>query len=114
MGDHPFNVYTKACPSRTAFDAIFSRWGILILGYLSEQPRRFGEIRRAIDGISEKMLAQSLKVLEDEGLVHREVGDEKALRVEYSLTPAGMKIAAGVQGVIDDLYAVMKARCSKE
>jgi DNA-binding HxlR family transcriptional regulator len=110
MTNRPFDVYSSRCPSRAAFDAIFSRWGILVLGFLSERPSRFGEIRRAVDGISEKMLAQTLKALEDEGLVDRREWDEKPPRVEYTLTDAGKKIANGVRDVLSDLYAVMETR----
>lgn len=110
MSDRPFNVYSSKCPSRAAFDAIFSRWGILVLGMLTDRPSRFGEIRRAIDGISEKMLAQTLKALEDEGLVTRREWDEKPPRVEYALTAAGRTISGDVQGVLKDLYTVMDSR----
>lgn len=110
MADRPFNVYSSKCPSRAAFDAIFSRWGILVLGMLTEEPSRFGEIRRAIDGISEKMLAQTLKALEDEGLISRREWDEKPPRVEYALTPAGRTLSRDVQNVLRDLYAAMDSR----
>jgi DNA-binding HxlR family transcriptional regulator len=110
MEDRPFNVFAKGCPSRTAFEAIFSRWGILVLGYLSNQPTRFGTLRDAIDGISEKMLAQTLKVLEEEGFIQRRDWDEKPPRVEYSLTEAGRKMSEGVHVFIADFYEALKAR----
>jgi DNA-binding HxlR family transcriptional regulator len=110
MEHRPFDVYAKQCPSRAAFEANFSRWGILILGYLSGRPGRFGEIHRGIDGISERMLAQSLKVLMQEGLVSRQITDGNELRAVYSLTPAGMTISSGVQNVLGDLYAVLETR----
>jgi len=110
MKGQPFNVYAKQCPSRAAFDAIFSRWGILVLGYLTEKPIRFGVLRDAIDGISEKMLAQTLKVLENEGFVSRKDWNEKPPRIEYALTGAGVKMAEGVQALISDFYVALKAR----
>ncbi len=110
MKSQPFNVYAKKCPSRAAFDAIFSRWGILVLGYLSEKPIRFGALRDAIDGISEKMLAHTLKVLEEEGFVSRKDWNEKPPRIEYSLTVAGVKMAEGVQGFISRFYDALGAR----
>ncbi len=110
MKSQPFNVYAKKCPSRAAFEAIFSRWGILVLGYLGEKPTRFGALRDAIDGISEKMLAQTLKVLEEEGFVTRTDWNEKPPRIEYSLSVAGIKMAEGVQVFISDFYKALNAR----
>lgn len=106
----PFDVFHPDCPSRRAFDQIFSRWGILTLARLTPEPVRFGTLRRAIGGISEKMLAQTLKVLEDEGLVHRREWDEKPPRVEYSLTEGGQRLAQSIGGVIGDLYRELEAR----
>jgi DNA-binding HxlR family transcriptional regulator len=110
MKNQPFNVFAKGCPSRAAFEAIFSRWGILVLGYLGDQPARFGTLRDAIDGISEKMLAQTLKVLEEEGFLQRRDWNEKPPRVEYFLTEAGRKMAEGVQVFIADFYKALKKR----
>ena len=105
-----FDVYSPDCPSRHSFDQIFSRWGILTLSRLTAEPVRFGALRRAIGGISERLLSQTLKVLEEEGLVHRQQWDEKPLRVEYSLTESGVRIAAGLTGVIGDLYSELERR----
>ena len=101
----PYDVFQALCPSRRSFDRIFSRWGILILARLSEAPLRFGELHRAIGGISERMLAQTLKALEDEGLVIREQWNEKPPRVDYSLTESGKRISRSVSKVIATLYA---------
>jgi len=103
----PYDVFQPLCDSRKAFDQIFSRWGILVLARLTAEPVRFGTLRRSVGGISEKMLAQTLKVLEEEGLVSRQEWDEKPPRVEYCLTPAGQRIASGITRVIADLYAVI-------
>jgi DNA-binding HxlR family transcriptional regulator len=105
-----FDVFNPNCPSRHAFEQIFSRWGILTLSKLTAQPVRFGVLRRAIGGISERLLSQTLKALEDEGLVHRQEWDEKPPRVEYRLTEAGQRIAAGLAVVIDDLYGELERR----
>lgn len=110
MDPRPFDVFHPDCPSRQAFDQIFSRWGILVLARLSTEPVRFGVLRRSIGGISEKMLAQTLKVLEDEGLVVRQEWDEKPPRVEYALTPGGQRLSNSVAGVIGDLYGALEAR----
>lgn len=99
-----FDIFAPQCPSRRAFDHIFSRWGILVLARLTGNPMRFGELRRAIGGISEKMLSQTLKVLEREGLLDRQEWDEKPPRVEYSLTASGERISESIGSVIRNLY----------
>ena len=106
----PFDVFEPRCPSRAAFDRIFSRWGILVLVRLSEGELRFGNLRRAVGGISEKMLAQTLKALEEEALVERREWDEKPPRVEYRLTKAGQKLSKSLEGVIRELYAEVGKR----
>ena len=66
-----------------------SKWGVLVLSSLSDGTRRWGELRRDVDGISEKMLASTLKTLSADGLVHRESFPAVPPHVEYSLTPLG-------------------------
>jgi DNA-binding HxlR family transcriptional regulator len=105
-----YDVFRPLCPSRRAFDNIFNRWGILILARLSEKPVRFGVLYRAVGGISEKMLAQTLKVLEEEGLVLRQEWDEKPPRVEYSLTEGGTRISRSIKRCISELYAELDRR----
>lgn len=106
----PFDVFHPACPSRKVFDHIFSRWGILALAQLAGGPVRFGTLHRSIGGISERMLSQTLKVLEDEGLVARREYDEKPPRVEYSLTDAGQRLSQSLEGVIQALYEGLAER----
>lgn len=106
----PYDVFHPNCPSRQVFEQIFSRWGILTLARLSDQPVRFGTLYRSIGGISEKMLAQTLKVLEEEELVHRREWDEKPPRVEYSLTGSGQRLSASIEGVIAQLYTELDQR----
>ena len=106
----PFDVFNPGCPSRKAFDQIFSRWGILTLSRLSPEPQRFGVLRRAVGGISERMLSQTLKVLEEEGLVTRTEWDEKPPRVEYSLSEFGLRISQSLDTVIKDLYRELAKR----
>lgn len=84
-----FDVYVATCPSREALDRISDRWTTLIIGRLAERPYRFGELRRAIDGISQKMLAQTLRGLERDGLVSRSVLPTTPVSVQYALTPLG-------------------------
>jgi len=86
-------VLPAACPSRIVLDHVTSRWGVLLLGVLSEETLRWGELRRRVQGISEKMLAQTLRVLEADGFVRREAQPTIPPRVDYSLTDRGREIA---------------------
>ncbi len=106
----PFDVFNTNCPSRRVFDQIFSRWGILVLAKLSAEPQRFGSLRRAIGGISEKMLSQTLRVLEEEGMVLRQDWDEKPPRVEYRLSEEGLRISRSLAGVVRDLYGILESK----
>ncbi|MFI9721276.1 winged helix-turn-helix transcriptional regulator [Streptomyces sp. NPDC052396] len=80
------------CPIDAAMHVIEGKWKVLILWALAERPRRFGETRRLLPGISEKVLAQQLRELEADGIVHRELFDEVPPRVVYSLTEEGLRL----------------------
>ncbi len=82
------------CSLDAAVDVIDGKWKVLILWALHDQPRRFGETKRLLPGISEKVLAQQLRELEADGVVHREVYDEVPPKVEYSLTDSGLALTA--------------------
>lgn len=112
--DLPFNVFAKACPSRGTLEHITGRWGGLTLGALHEGSLRFNELRRRVDGVSEKMLSQTLHALERDGLVHREAQPTNPPRVDYELTPLGREVTERllslihfVEGRMED---VLKAR----
>lgn len=90
----PDGVFPAGCPSRTVLDHITSKWGVLILIALSEGEQRWSELRRRADGISEKMLAQTLKTLERDGLVRRTAQTVIPPRVDYSLTDRGYELSA--------------------
>jgi len=109
-----FNVFAARCPSRETFDSIFSKWGMLVLMRLSEGALRFGELRRAVDGISEKMLSHTLKILEKEGMVLRKEWQEKPLRVEYSLTDSGKNIAESMNQVVRVMYGELLERYKRK
>lgn len=85
----PDGVFPAACPSRVVLDHVTSKWGILVLVALTDGPLRWSELRRRAQGVSEKMLAQTLRTLEADGLVHREAFPVIPPRVDYSLTPLG-------------------------
>lgn len=77
------------CPVETTLRVIGGRWKVLILRELFSQVKRFGELHRAMNGITQKMLTQQLRELEQDGIVHREVYLQVPPKVEYSLTPLG-------------------------
>ncbi|MET9345148.1 winged helix-turn-helix transcriptional regulator [Streptomyces termitum] len=101
MTDDPaFDVFTRGCASRTTLEHVTGRWGGLTLGALYEGELRFNEVRRRVDGVSEKMLAQTLQALERDGLVHREARSVSPPRVDYRLTPLGREVAERLLGLI--------------
>jgi DNA-binding HxlR family transcriptional regulator len=87
-------VFPAGCPSRTVLDHVTSKWGVLILLALSEGEQRWSDLRRRAEGISEKMLAQTLKTLERDGLVRRAAQPVIPPRVDYSLTERGYELSA--------------------
>jgi len=82
-------------------DHVTSKWGVLVLVALSEGPQRWSELRRRAQGISEKMLAQTLKTLEADGFVHRDAQPVIPPRVDYSLTNRGRDLAALLVPLVD-------------
>lgn len=81
-----------ACPVEVALLLIGDKWKVLILRELVEGKKRFGELKKAIGSVSQKMLTQQLRVMEQDGLVHRKVYPEVPPRVEYSLTSTGSSL----------------------
>ena len=84
-----WDPYARDCPSRRLLDRIGDRWTVLIVGALDDGPHRFSQLAARVDGISQKMLAQTLRSLERDGFVTRTVYPEVPPRVEYELTPLG-------------------------
>src|SRR5579884_1854694 len=90
-------MYKGHCPTREILDRIADKWTTLIIGLLAHSgSRRFNELRRAIGGISQKMLTQTLRDLERDGLVKRTMYPEIPPRVEYQLTPLGKTLCAPI------------------
>ncbi|MGI5504845.1 winged helix-turn-helix transcriptional regulator [Lentzea sp. CA-135723] len=102
-----YDVFAKACPSRPTLEHVTGRWGSLTLSALDAGPLRFNELRRRVDGVSEKMLSQTLQALERDGLVHREAQHTNPPRVDYSLTPLGRETADKLLSLIRHLEAMM-------
>lgn len=99
--DLAFDVFARACQSRVTLEHVTGRWGSLTLGALYEGTFRFNELRRRVDGVSEKMLSQTLHALERDGLVHREAQPTNPPRVDYTLTPLGREVAGRLVGLIE-------------
>ncbi|TGE23765.1 transcriptional regulator [Hymenobacter aquaticus] len=95
------DLLSAGCPSRTVLKHLTSRWGVLVLLVLEGETRRFSELRRLIDGVSERMLAQTLQWLEADGLVKRVAYEVVPPHVEYSLTPLGQQAAPKVRALAD-------------
>ncbi|MFI6787453.1 winged helix-turn-helix transcriptional regulator [Nonomuraea sp. NPDC050383] len=102
-----FDVFARACPSRATFEHITGRWGPLVLLGLHEHAMRFNELRRRVDGVSDKMLTQTLQLLERDGFVDRRAREGFPSRVDYSLTPLGERAAVRLLALIEQLEADM-------
>jgi DNA-binding HxlR family transcriptional regulator len=109
-----WSPYTAECPTRVVLDRIADKWTVLVIGLLVDGPVRFNQLRRRIEGISQKMLTQTLRNLETDGLVRRTVTPTVPVTVEYALTPLGHSLAQTLDGVRrwseENIEAVLKAR----
>jgi len=112
------DVFAEACPSREVLRNVTSRWGVLILVALRGGTHRFSDLRRKIKGISEKMLAQTLQTLEQDGFVLRVAHPVIPPHVEYSLTPVGLEVSQRVEDLADwierSLPVILSARESAQ
>ncbi|GIG55443.1 winged helix-turn-helix transcriptional regulator [Demequina activiva] len=104
------NVFARDCESRAAFEHVTSKWSSLVLLALGEGPHRFGQLRRKVDGVSEKMLSQALRGLEAEGMLIRSARSTAPPRVDYELTELGSDVAARLRQLADLLEAAVDAR----
>jgi DNA-binding HxlR family transcriptional regulator len=95
------DVFNSACPSRAVLDHVTSKWAVLVLAALMTGPLRFSALRRRIDGVSEKMLAQTLRTLEADGFLLREVAPTTPPQVTYSLTDLGHGLTGHLTGLLD-------------
>lgn len=109
-----WNPYAAECPTRMILDRVADKWTVLVLGLLVRAPMRFNALRREIEGLSQKVLSQTLKNLERDGLVRRQAFATVPVTVEYSITPLG-KTLAGIVGALsqwaqDNADAIIAAR----
>lgn len=102
MAEHPeFNVLTATCPSRTSLARIANKWTAMVVSALGDGRLRFSDLRATVDGISGKVLTDTLRELERDGLVSRHVFAEVPPRVEYQLTPLGHTLHAPLRALGD-------------
>lgn len=95
------DVFQRGCDSRATLEVVAGKWGVLALAALRDGSIRFNALRRKVDGVSEKMLAQTLQSLERDGLVIREVREAIPPHVEYTLSPLGEKLSEHLLELID-------------
>lgn len=111
-----YNIYEDRCPTRMVLDRLADKWALLILDRLRNAPVRFNHLRRDISGISQKVLSQTLKKLERDGLISRTVFPTVPVTVEYALTPLGQTLTETVSALahwaelnMDAVFAAQEA-----
>ncbi|WP_133916389.1 winged helix-turn-helix transcriptional regulator [Streptomyces sp. NBC_00582] len=96
-----FNAFLKACPTHELLGRLSEKWSCLVVAALADGPMRYGDLSRRIAGVSPKMLTQSLRSLERDGLVSRTVTPSVPVRVDYELTELGASLAQLMTAVKD-------------
>ncbi len=91
--------YAAGCPTRLLLDRIGDKWTVLTLGLIREHPRRFNAMRRDIEGLTQKMLSQTLKTMERDGLITRTVWPTTPVSVEYAITPLGQTLVETLESL---------------
>lgn len=115
MAEAPiWNPYAAQCPTRFVLERIADKWTVLVLNLLAAEPLRFNALLRRIDGLSQKVLSQTLKRMERDGLVHREAFPTVPVTVEYSITPLGRTLAGSLAALVqwsgENIEAVLRAQ----
>ena len=95
----PPDPYAAGCPTRMLLDRIGDKWMVLTLSLVRDKPRRFNALRRDIEGVTQKMLSQTLKQMERDGMVTRTVVPTAPVSVEYAITPLGGTLASVLDGL---------------
>jgi DNA-binding HxlR family transcriptional regulator len=108
-GAAEWDVYDPDCPTRRVLDRIADKWTVLIVGSLATGTRRFGELRREVNGISQKVLTGTLRGLQRDGIIDRRVFATVPPKVEYSLTPLGR----GLVGLLDSVRVWAESNIEK-
>ncbi len=99
--DRRGDAYSADCPTRKLLDRIADKWSVLILLLLGEAPMRFNALKREIEGVSQKVLSQTLRSLERDGLVSRTAVATVPVTVTYAITPLGEGLIAALRSMID-------------
>lgn len=94
-------VLSKDCPSREILEHLTSRWGTLVMIVLLDGTKRFSEIRQAVEGVSERMLAETLKRLEQDGMLTRKSMNTVPPHVEYTLTEHGRQAGQRIKNLVE-------------
>ena len=112
------DLFSASCPTRRVLDLIADKWTTLVIYLLSDGTMRYGEIQKAIGGISQKMLTQTLRRLEEDGLVKRTVFPVVPPRTEYELTPLGRTLQEPLKALcswaVQHMSEVEQARSSNK
>ena len=95
------NVFAANCPTRLLLDRIADKWTVLILTTLGEEAMRFNALRRRIEGVSQKMLSQTLRQMERDGMVTRTVEPTVPVSVTYEISPLGHELVAALRPMVD-------------
>lgn len=113
---HAYDIYSDRCPTRAVLDRIADKWALLILDRLSDGPARFNVLKREVQGVSQKVLSQTLKLLERDGLISRKAYPTVPVTVEYALTPLGENltkaVAAFAHWAESNMDAIRKAQAA--
>jgi DNA-binding HxlR family transcriptional regulator len=111
-----YDVFVATCPTRRVLDIVADKWTALVIGALARDTRRFQELKREVGGVTQKMLTQTLRSLERDGLVTRRAWATVPPRVEYSLTPLGRTLTEPLAAVrawaeahVEEIEAARKA-----
>lgn len=110
--DHP----EADCPMLLILDRIANKWAVLVVAALWKRPLRFNELKRTVGGVSQKVLSQTVKGLERDGLISRKVTPTVPITVEYSITPLGKTLAITMEALrvwsADHIAEVVEARAT--
>ncbi len=96
-----YDAFLRGCPTNQLLDRLSDKWVSLVVAALSDGPRRYSDLRRKIAGVSPKMLTQTLRALERDGILSRAVTPSVPVRVDYELTPLGRSLAGLLTAVKD-------------
>jgi DNA-binding HxlR family transcriptional regulator len=114
----PWNVFDSHCPTRQVLDRVADKWSVLVVRRLSDGTLRFAQLRRSVGGISQKMLTNTLRGLERDGIVARRIYASVPPKVEYSLTNLGRSLCLLVEGICGwaeaNIQQVQAARAAYE